>query len=284
MSRYSPTVVQAYEADPDWWKGNGGGRTTASAGKFDLDGYDKYGYDTAGLDRAGHLAAEYSEESKGFANRRAAANAVMAETSRILNARFPELPSYDTDRGLLPANIAAAHLRGHNASKEQYRGVYFYAPDGSCAYFTVISERHPALMAGADPKTTWSATVIRKETGDAVETRLAGRKSLEELGREIGAEFGRFQSFVVEYSIYIASAGTAQASFGAMKASEFAQAAARGDRPGDAVGSVMAGNPEEALAAFSALSPRSEGFLAMIVRGRQLIGIEDLNPLYPARP
>jgi len=46
--KYSPTVVQSYQINENWFIENGGNSKTS----LDKDGYDAFGYDTDNVDRS----------------------------------------------------------------------------------------------------------------------------------------------------------------------------------------------------------------------------------------
>lgn len=64
--KISPTVMRAYQQDPQWFENNCREFTFNGHGLgvlpiFDVHGYDAWGYDCWGRDRAGHTAANYAE-------------------------------------------------------------------------------------------------------------------------------------------------------------------------------------------------------------------------------
>jgi hypothetical protein len=52
----SPTVLQCYLYDSDWWQ------TRGHTLEYDEEGYNRLGYNIHGIDRAGYCAENYQEK------------------------------------------------------------------------------------------------------------------------------------------------------------------------------------------------------------------------------
>lgn len=279
----SPTVKALFEFDPGWWETNGGGR----AGRpLDRDGYDRDGWNEMGLDRAGNRESDYSDNRRVDAAMQVAERAGAALVSRlerripadiavrvidavaeVLKERFPDLPYHDDLAEGVPNRGMDALIRtGENASSEPYVGAYFYPREHIAPLFSVIVESHPVTAAGFDPRSTWSATVMRADAKAQAETRFVGKATLDELLSEITKELGSFRPFQRKHAVYFVEPGDPAARFGAMAAEEF-EAMPAGNSPGDFVAYVTAEDSAAALQEFAAMRPRTEGFMAMIERG-----------------